>query len=120
MLDVLRILLFVVFGLSSLILIVVILLQEGKGGGLASAFGGAGADTFGVRSGGINRFTTILAGVWIVAAVILAASSPTTVVRIDPKDADSGIEGPEEPGGNEEDAPKEEGSEQPAKEDAPK
>ena len=100
MLDVLRILLFVVFGLSSLILIVVILLQEGKGGGLASAFGGAGADTFGVSSGGINRFTTILAGVWIVAAIILAASSPTSVVGIGPEDADAdepSTEAPENP-----------------------
>ena len=101
MLDVLRILLFVVFGLSSLILIVVILLQEGKGGGLASAFGGAGADTFGVSSGGINRFTTILAGVWIVAAIILAASSPTSVISVSPDDAESAKEAPEDPGGGE-------------------
>ena len=103
MLDVLRILLFVVFGLSSLVLIVVILLQEGKGGGLASAFGGAGADTFGVSSGGINRFTTILASVWIVAAIILAASSPTSVVGVGPDDADgdgSSTEAPEDPSGD--------------------
>ncbi len=99
MLDVLRILLFVVFGLSSLILIIVILLQEGKGGGLAAAFGGAGADTFGVGSGGINRFTTILAGVWIVAAIILAASSPTSVVGTSPDDADAAEEAPLVPGG---------------------
>ena len=48
--------------LSSLLLIVVILLQESKGGGLAEAFGGIGAETFGVKSGGINRFTFALAG----------------------------------------------------------
>ena len=99
MLEVFRILLFVVFGLSSLILVVVILLQEGKGGGLAAAFGGAGADTFGVGSGGINRFTAILAGVWIVAAIILAASSPTSVVGISPDDADAAEEAPLVPGG---------------------
>ncbi len=98
MLEVLRILLFVVFGLASLILIIVILLQEGKGGGLASAFGGAGADTFGVSSGGINRFTTTLAGVWIVAAIILAASSPTSIVGVSPDDAESATEAPESPG----------------------
>ena len=102
MLDLLRILLFVVFGLSSLILIVVILLQEGKGGGLASAFGGAGADTFGVSSGGINRFTTVLASVWIAAAIILAASSPVSMVGVEPTDAGAGTEAPENPG----DAPK--------------
>ena len=98
MLDVLRILLYVLFGLSSLVLIIVILLQEGKGGGLAAAFGGAGADTFGVGSGGINRFTTILAGVWIVAAIILAATAPTSVVGIGPGDAGEAEEAPEVPG----------------------
>ena len=76
MIDVLRILLYVVFALSSLLLIIVILLQEGKGGGLAAAFGGAGGDTFGVGSGGINKFTAILAGVFIVSAVLLAATAP--------------------------------------------
>ena len=39
------------------LLITIILLQEGKGGGLGGAFGGAGAETFGVQSGGVNRFT---------------------------------------------------------------
>jgi preprotein translocase subunit SecG len=73
--DVLRILLFVVFTLSSLLLILVILLQEGKGGGLAAAFGGAGGETFGVGAGGINRFTAILAAIFIGSAVILAATA---------------------------------------------
>ncbi len=99
MLDVLRILLFVVFGLSSLILIIVILLQEGKGGGLAAAFGGAGADTFGVGSGGINRFTTVLAGIFMLTAIMLAATSPTSVVGTSPDDADAAEEAPLIPGG---------------------
>ena len=76
MTEVLRVLLFVIFGISSLLLIVVILLQEGKGGGLAAAFGGAGADTFGVGAGGINRFTSVLAACFILTAIMLAATAP--------------------------------------------
>ena len=54
----------VLFFLSSVLLTIVILLQEGKGGGLAEAFGGVGAETFGVKSGGINRVTMTLAVVF--------------------------------------------------------
>jgi protein translocase SecG subunit len=59
----------VLFVLCSLLLIAVILLQEGKGGGLAGAFGGAAADTFGVKAGTVNRFTAILGGVFVALAL---------------------------------------------------
>jgi len=59
------------FFLTALLLILVILLQEGKGGGLTDAFGGAGAATFGVRSGGINRFTFGLFAVFVLSAMAL-------------------------------------------------
>ncbi len=48
------------FVLVSLFLILVVLIQEGKGGGIAGAFGGAAAETFGVKAGSVNRFTMIL------------------------------------------------------------
>lgn len=67
----LKLLLWVLFFLSSFLLIVVVLLQESKGGGLAEAFGGMGAETFGVRAGGINRFTFVLAAVFILSAVFI-------------------------------------------------
>jgi protein translocase SecG subunit len=67
----LNLLLWLVFFASSILLIVVILLQESKGGGLAEAFGGIGAETFGVKSGGINRFTFALAGLFLGSAVLL-------------------------------------------------
>lgn len=79
MLEVLRVLLYILFTFSSLVLIVVILLQEGKGGGLAAAFGGAGGDTFGVGAGGINKFTSVLATVFILCAIVLAATTPSSV-----------------------------------------
>ena len=64
----------ILFFLSALVMIVIILLQEGKGGGLADAFGGMGAETFGVKSGGINRFTFTIAGVFIASAIVIHAT----------------------------------------------
>ena len=59
----------VVFFLSAVLLMVLVLLQEGKGGGLASALGGQGAETFGVATGGVNRLTLWLAGIFLVSAL---------------------------------------------------
>ena len=66
-----KIVLWIAMFLSAVLLSIVILLQEGKGGGLAEAFGGMGAETFGVKSGGINKFTFALAGVFMGSAVLL-------------------------------------------------
>ena len=66
-----RICLWALMFLSAVLLSIVILLQEGKGGGLAEAFGGMGAETFGVKSGGINKFTFTLAACFMGSAVIL-------------------------------------------------
>jgi preprotein translocase subunit SecG len=56
---------------SMLLLIAVILLQEGKGGGLAEAFGGAGAETFGVKAHGINKFTAVVGGLFLLLCIVL-------------------------------------------------
>ena len=56
---------------SVILLIAVILLQEGKGGGLAEAFGGAGAETFGVKAHGINKFTAVVGGAFLVLCIVL-------------------------------------------------
>ena len=71
-------LLMFVFVLVCLLLVTVILLQEGKGGGLGGAFGGAGAETFGVQSGGVNRFTAWLGATFFIAAILYAAIRPPT------------------------------------------
>lgn len=68
---VVKLLLWVLLFGSALLMSIVILLQESKGGGLAEAFGGVGAETFGVKSGGINKFTFALAGVFMGSAVLL-------------------------------------------------
>ena len=66
-------LLMFVFILSALLLALVILLQEPKGGGLSSAFGGVGAETFGVQSGGVSKFTAYVAVAFILSALLYAA-----------------------------------------------
>jgi preprotein translocase subunit SecG len=99
LLDVLEVLLYIAFILSSLLLIVVILLQEGKGGGLAGAFGGMGGETFGVGSGGINKFTAVLAAVFIGTAIVLGATAGTSVAPQSDKPPENETAG-ENPGGN--------------------
>ena len=62
----------VLFFVSAVLLTVIILLQESKGGGLAEAFGGTGAETFGVKSGGINRFTFVVAAIFCGSAIMIS------------------------------------------------
>jgi protein translocase SecG subunit len=68
-----KLLLWIAFFLSAILLSILVLLQESKGGGLAEAFGGIGAETFGVKSGGINRVTFTLAAVFLGSAILLHA-----------------------------------------------
>ena len=62
---------YIVFVLSAIVLIVVILLQEGKGGGFGQALGDHGQQTFGVGAKGINTFTGYVAAVFLGSALFL-------------------------------------------------
>ena len=62
------------FFVSAVLMTVVVLLQESKGGGLAEAFGGTGAETFGVKAGGINRFTFLLAAIFCGSAILISST----------------------------------------------
>src|SRR5882724_420025 len=55
-------------GLLSVFLVLVILLQRGRGGGLAGALGGMGGQSaFGTKAGDLfTRITVVLAVIWIV------------------------------------------------------
>ena len=74
------------------LLIITILLQQGKGGDIANAFGGGSSQAvFGARSGAtlLTRATSVLAGLFVVGALVLTvwgARGPSSVV--------GGIDGP--------------------------
>jgi len=63
--------LYILFILAALMLIVVILLQEGKGGGFGDALGVAGQQTFGVKAQGIHKFTMAIAVVFLGSALTI-------------------------------------------------
>jgi preprotein translocase subunit SecG len=71
---------------SCLFLIGVVLLQQGKGQDLASAFGGGGTQTaFGPRGSAnvLSRATTVLAGVFMVTCLALSAVRPKARTLLD-------------------------------------
>ena len=59
--------------LASVFLILLVLIQRGKGGGLAGAFGGAGGSSaFGTRAGDtFTRITIYTAAIWILLIMFL-------------------------------------------------
>jgi len=59
--------------LISLFLICLILIQRGKGGGLAGAFGGVGGSSaFGTKAGDtFTKITVVTASIWILMAMLL-------------------------------------------------
>ncbi|MBM3777816.1 MAG: preprotein translocase subunit SecG [Acidimicrobiia bacterium] len=73
--------------LVCLVLMLVVLLQQGKGGDIASAFGGGASQAaFGARSGAtvLTRATAILAGLFMVGALVLGTINmrgPGSVLR---------------------------------------
>jgi preprotein translocase subunit SecG len=76
----------VVHVIACLFLIGVVLLQQGKGQDLASAFGGGGTQTaFGPRGSAnvLSRTTTILAGVFMVTSLALTLLNPRPASVLD-------------------------------------
>lgn len=71
----LRIVLLVIFWLDSILLVIAILLQSGRGGGLAGALGGIGSaeSALGVRAASqIEKATGVLAAIFLAVALVLA------------------------------------------------
>jgi preprotein translocase subunit SecG len=97
----------IVFLFVGLLLIFVILLQRGRGGGLAGAFGGAGGQSaFGTKAGDVfTRITIGIAIVWVTMAVLTGyamtyESGKTRFVNEKAADSkDAGAEGAVEPVG---------------------
>src|SRR5262245_56865879 len=74
--------------LVSLFMILLILIQRGKGGGLAGAFGGAGGSSaFGSRAGdAFTRVTIIVAAVWLLLIMLTVKVAPDSRTQPSPKD----------------------------------
>jgi preprotein translocase subunit SecG len=102
LLDVISGIVMALFTVSALLLTIVILLQEGKGGGLAGAFGGAGAETFGVKAGTVNKFTAWLGAAFLGLALLYAGmqqiSNPASIESTDDLDTSRFDEAVETPG----------------------
>jgi preprotein translocase subunit SecG len=64
--------------LIGIFLILLVLIQKGKGGGLAGAFGGAGGSSaFGTRAGDqFTRITIVVAAVWILLIMLMVKVMP--------------------------------------------
>jgi len=108
-LSVFKNLVLVLFVLCALLLTLVVLLQEGKGGGLGSAFGGAAADAFGVKAGSVNKFTTWLAAGFLGLALLYAGLSSSGERRsMVPGSTDTG-----QPGASSSEQPSDGGGDQP-------
>jgi len=59
--------------LSAILIILLVLVQKGRGGGLGSAFGGAGASLLGTKTGDFLTWVTIgLVAVWLILSVVSA------------------------------------------------
>jgi preprotein translocase subunit SecG len=78
----------------SVFLILLVLIQRGKGGGLAGAFGGVGGSSaFGSRAGDLfTRITLITAGVWVLLIMIhVRVVQPSGGRTVEPIAVDSSL-----------------------------
>ena len=91
--------LWILFVLACVLVSTVILLQEGKGGGLSEAFGGVGQQTFGVKAEGINKFTGWVSFIVVVLAIVITrVRSGESVVPTVPSAPPPGQQAPAEGG----------------------
>lgn len=62
-----------IWALAALILVLVVLIQKGRGGGLSSAFGGIGNSLLGTKTGDFLTWVTIcLVAVWLLLSIAAA------------------------------------------------
>jgi preprotein translocase subunit SecG len=72
--------------LTAIFLILIVLIQRGRGGGLAGAFGGMGGQSaFGTKAGDLfTRITIGVAAFWIVLCIVTAKLTINRSDRFDP------------------------------------
>src|SRR5205809_7917901 len=102
--NVFLVLFITLFIIVSIFLILIVLIQRGRGGGLASAFGGGGGNTaFGSKTGDVLTWaTSIVFGLFLILAIALnrvtdmynaqmyGTAAPTTVKTTTPTPAQGG------------------------------
>src|SRR5262245_25076086 len=74
--------------LLSIFLILIILVQRGRGGGLTGALGGMGGQSaFGTKAGDLfTRITIVVAAIWVLLAMVsLKVLNPQNVAEYDPR-----------------------------------
>jgi len=66
-------------GAVAIFLILLVLVQRGRGGGLAGALGGmGGSSAFGAKAGDIfTKITVVAAAVWIILCIVAAKMGPS-------------------------------------------
>jgi preprotein translocase subunit SecG len=64
--------LYVLFWILSILVVGIVLIQEGRGGGLGQSLGGSGGELFGHGAGGVNKATFLLAGLLMAVSVGIA------------------------------------------------
>jgi preprotein translocase subunit SecG len=92
-------LMFLLF-VTAFFLIILILIQRGKGGGLAGAFGGLGGQSaFGTKAGDLfTRITIVVAVVWILLCVVSVKFLGTTQTRFGKFGSKAPVRADENPG----------------------
>jgi preprotein translocase subunit SecG len=97
----LNVILMVLLLVTSIFLILLVLVQRGRGGGLAGAFGGLGGQSaFGTKAGDLfTRITIGVAAFWIIlCAVSVKALNENSRSIIDPTLGGRNVAAPERPG----------------------
>lgn len=106
--SILTVLCYILFVLAAIVLIVVVLLQEGRGGGFGEALGVHGRETFGPGSKGINTFTAWTAAVFLGTALAIHFMNKSAVLNnilidpnapatVGPTDPGAGAQAPADP-----------------------
>ena len=122
--DVVRGAIMTLFIISAFLVILIVLAQEGKGGGLAGAFGGAGTETFGVKAGTVNKATAWVGAAFLGLALLYAGLSTAQSAPAKGVDTIATPGGDEEPAKGDEPAKdadaKTDGDSEPAKDEGAK